>query len=108
MDSRPNFLLEPQDTCNINTKTPAINPEGVHLKQIVLQTDMSIQEKHASTWSKMARIIALMMLFVKNLSSKIKQRKIVTLDEGTTTLITTTIIQEINEIGAAETCLKRI
>ena len=35
-----------------------------------------------------------MMLFVKNLKTKIKQRKMITSDEVTTTLITTTMIQE--------------
>ena len=41
----------------------------------------------------MARIVALMMLFVKKLRTKKRQRKIIT-DEVTATLITTTTIQE--------------
>ena len=41
----------------------------------------------------MARIVALMMLFVKKLRTKKRQRKIIT-DEVTATLITTTMIQE--------------
>ena len=68
----------------------------MHVNQIVVQTDvLSVLENHASTWSKMVRIVALIMimLFVKNLKTKIKQRKI-TSDEVTTTLITTTMIQE--------------
>ena len=48
----------------------------------------------SSTWSKMVRIVALMMLLVKKLKTKIKQRKLITTDEVTTTLITTTMIQE--------------
>ena len=97
----PKFLWEPEDTWNTNTKTPAISPEDselkkvVHVNQIAVQTDfLSVLENHASTWSKMVRIVALMMLFVKKLKTKIKQRKIITSDEVTTTLITTTIIQE--------------
>ena len=42
----------------------------------------------------MVRIVALMMLFVKKLRTKKKQGKIITSDEVTATLITTTIIQE--------------
>ena len=95
------FLWEPEDTWNTNTKTPAINPEDrelkkvVHVNEIVVQTDvLSVLENHASTWSKMVRIVALMMLFVKNLNTKIKQTKMITSDEVTTTLITATMIQE--------------
>ena len=85
------FLWEPEDTWNTNTKTPAINPEDrelkkvVHVNEIVVQTDvLSVLENHASTWSKMVRIVALMMLFVKNLNTKIKQTKMITSDEVTT------------------------
>ena len=42
----------------------------------------------------MDRIVALMMLFVKKLKAKIKQRKMITSDEVTTTQIATTTIQE--------------
>ena len=42
----------------------------------------------------MVRIVALMMLFVKKLKTKVKQRKMITSDEVTTTLITTAMIQE--------------
>ena len=64
------------------------------MNQIVVQTDiLSVLENHlASTWSKMVGIVALMMLFVKKLMTKIKQRKLITSDEVTTTLITTTMI----------------
>ena len=96
----PKFLWEPEDTWNTNTKTPAISPEDpelknvVHMNQIVVHTDvLSVLENRASTWSKMVRIVALMMLFVKKLRTKKKQGKIIT-DEVTATLITTTIIQE--------------
>ena len=96
----PKFLWEPEDTWNTNTKTPAISPEDselkkvVHVNQIAVQTDfLSVLENHASTWSKMVRIVALMMLFVKKLKTMIKQRKILT-DEVAATLITTTMIQE--------------
>ena len=92
---------EPEDTWNTNTKTPAITPEDpelkkvVHVNQTVVQTDLlSVLENHASTWSKMVKIIALTMLFVKKLKAKAKQRKMITSDEVTTTLITTTMIQE--------------
>ena len=65
------------------------------MNQIVVQTDvLSILENHASTWSKMVKIVALMMLFVKKLKTKKKQRKLIRSDEVTTTLITTTMIQE--------------
>ena len=97
----PKFLWEPEDTWNTNTKTPAISPEDselkkvVHVNQIVVETDfLSVLENHGSTWSKMVRIVALMMLFVKKLKTKIKQRKIITSDEVTATLTTTTIIHE--------------
>ena len=96
----PKFLWEPEDTWNTNTKTPAINPEDpefkkiVHVNQIVVPTDvLTVLENHASTWSKLVRIVALMMLFVRKLRTKKKQRKIIT-DEVTATLITTTMIQE--------------
>ena len=92
MDSWAKISLESEDTWNTNTKTPAINPEDpelkkfVHVNQIVVRTDfLSVLENHASTWSKMVRIVALMMLFVKNLKTKIKQRKMITSDEVTTT-----------------------
>ena len=42
----------------------------------------------------MVRIVALMMLFVKKLKAKLKLRKVMASDEVTTTLITTTMIQE--------------
>ena len=97
----PKFLWEPEDTWNTNTKTPAINPEDpelrkvVHANQIVVQTDvLSVLENHASTWSKIARIVALMMLFVKKLRTKKKLRKIIKSDEVTATLVTTTMIQK--------------
>ena len=97
----PKFLWEPEDTWNTNTKTPAISPEDpelknvVHMNQIVVHTDvLSVLENHASTWSKMVRIVALMMLFVKKLKTKKKQRKTRTSDEVAATLITTTMIQE--------------
>ena len=97
----PKFPWESEYTWNTNTKTPAINSEDpklkkiVHVNQIVLKTDvLSVLENHASTWSKMVRIAALMMLFVKNLKTKIKQRKMITSDEVTATQITTTMIQE--------------
>ena len=97
----PKFLWEPGDTWNTNTKTPAINPEDpelrkvVHANQIVVQTDvLSVLENHASTWSKIARIVALMMLFVKKLRTKKKLRKIIKSDEVTATLVTTTMIQK--------------
>ena len=97
----PKFLWEPEDTWNTNTRTPAINPEDPELKkvvrmnQIVVQTGvLSVLENHASTWSKMVRIVALMMLFVKKLKTKVKQRKMITSDGVTTKLITTTMIQE--------------
>ena len=41
----------------------------------------------------MVRIVALIMLFVKKLRTKKRQRKIIT-DEARATLITTTMIQE--------------
>ena len=64
------------------------------MNQIVVHTDvLSVLENHATTWSEMVRIVALMMLFVKKLRTKKKQGKIIT-DEVTATLITTTIIQE--------------
>ena len=92
---------EPKDTWNTNTKTPAITPEDpelkkvVHVNQTVVQTDLlSFLENHASTWSKMVKIVALMILFAKKLKAKIKQRKMITSDEVTTTVITTTMIQE--------------
>ena len=44
--------------------------------------------------SEMVRIVALMMLFVKKLKTKIKQRKMITSDEVATILITITMIQE--------------
>ena len=95
------FLWEPQDTWNTNIKTPAINSEDpelkkvVHVNQIVVHTDiLSVLQNHASTWSKVARIVALMMLFVKKFRTRKKQRKIITSDEVTATLITTTMIQE--------------
>ena len=76
---RPKFPWEPGDTWNTNTKTPAINPEDpelkkvVHVNQIVVQTDvLSVLENYASTWSKIARIVALMMLFVKKVRTKKK------------------------------------
>ena len=97
----PKFLWEPEDTWNTNTKTPAINPEDpelkkiVHVNQIVVHTDvLTVLENHASTWSKMVRIVALMMLFIRKLRTKKKQRKIITSDEVTATLIITTMIQE--------------
>ena len=97
----PKFLCEPEDTWNNNTKISAINPEDpevkkvAHVNQIVVQTDvLSFLENHDSTWSKMVGIVALMMLFVKKLKTKKKQRKIITSDEVTATLITTTMIQE--------------
>ena len=78
----PKFLWEPEDTWNTNTKTPAINPEDpelkkdVHVNQIVVQTDaLSVLENHVS---KMARILALIMLFAKNLKTKTKHRKMIT------------------------------
>ena len=65
------------------------------MNQIVVQTDiLSVLENHASTWSKMVRTVALMMLFIKKLKNKKKERKIITSDEVTATLITTTKIQE--------------
>ena len=92
---------EPKDTWNTNTKTPAITPEDpelkkvVHVNQTVVQTDLlSFLENHASTWSKMVKIVALTILFAKKLKAKIKQRKMITSDEVTTTVITTTMIQE--------------
>ena len=67
----------------------------MYVNQIVEQTDvLSVLKNHASTWSNMVRIAVLMMLFVKNLKTKIKQGKMIMSDEGTTTLITTTMIQE--------------
>ena len=67
----------------------------MYVNQIVEQTDvLSVLKNHASTWSNMVRITVLMMLFVKNLKTKIKQGKMIMSDEGTTTLITTTMIQE--------------
>ena len=54
---------------------------------------LTVLENHASTWSKLVRIVALMMLFIRKLRTKKKQRKIIT-DEVTATLITTTMIQE--------------
>ena len=93
--------LKHQCSWNTNTKTPAINPEDpelrkvVHANQIVVQTDvLSVLENHASTWSKIARIVALMMLFVKKLRTKKKLRKIIKSDEVTATLVTTTMIQK--------------
>ena len=48
----------------------------MHVNQIVVQTDiLSVLENRAATWSKMVRIVALMVLFVKNLKTKVKQRK---------------------------------
>ena len=95
----PKFLWEPEDTWNTNTKTPAISPEDselkkvVHVNQIAVQTDfLSVLENHASTWSKMVRIVALLMLFVKKSKNEIKQRKIITSGEVTTTIITATMI----------------
>ena len=97
----PTFLWKPEDTWNTNIKTPAINPEDpepkkvVHVNQIVVQTDvLSVLENYTSTWSKMVRIVALTMLFVKKLKTKINQRKMITSDEVTTTQITTIMIQE--------------
>ena len=97
----PNFLWEPEDTWNSNTKTQTINPEYSELKafshvnQIVVQTDLLlVLENHTSTWSNMVRIIALMMLFVKNVRPKIMQIKVIIPDEGTTRLVTTTMIRE--------------
>ena len=73
----PKFLWEPEDTRNTSIRTTAINPENpelkryVHVNQIVVLIDfLSVLENHASTWSKMVRIVALMMLFVKNLKTK--------------------------------------
>ena len=67
----------------------------MHVNQIVVDTDvLSVLENHASTWSKMVKIVALMMLFVKKLRTKKKQRKIITSHEVTATLITTTMILE--------------
>ena len=66
----------------------------MHINQIVAQTYvLSVLESHASIWSKLV-IIALMMLFVKNLKTKIKQGKMITSVEITTTLIATSMIQE--------------
>ena len=63
------------------------------MNQIVVQIDVSsVLENHASTWSKMVRIIALLMLFVKKSKTEIKQRKIITSGEVTTTIITATMI----------------
>ena len=54
------------------------------MNQIVVQEDvLSVLENHASTQSKMVRIVALMILFVKNLKTKIKQENIIMSDEGT-------------------------
>ena len=65
------------------------------MNQIVVQTDvLSVLEIHASSWSKMVRIVPLVILFIKILKNKRKKRKIITSDESTATLITTTIIQE--------------
>ena len=65
------------------------------MNPIVVQTEvLSVLENHASTWSKMVRIVSLIMLFVKILKTKIKQRKMITSDKVTTTLITTTMIQQ--------------
>ena len=65
------------------------------MNQIVVQTDLLlVQENHTSTWSNMVRIIALMMLFVKNVRLKIMQIKVIIPDEGTTRLVTTTMIRE--------------
>ena len=65
------------------------------MNQIVVQTDVwSVLEDHDSTWSKRVGIIALMMLFVKKLKTKKKQKKIITSDEVTATLITTIRSQE--------------
>ena len=65
------------------------------MNQIVVQTDvLPVLENHDSTWSKMVGIVALMMLFVKKLKTKKKQRKTITSDEVAATLITTTMIQE--------------
>ena len=48
----------------------------MHVNQIVVQTDiLSVLENRAATWSKMVRIVALMVMFVKNLKTKVKQRK---------------------------------
>ena len=71
----------------VNTKE---NSADYVSKEIVL----SVLGNHALTWSKMVRIFALMMLFLKNLKTKIKQRKMITSDEVSATLITTTMIQE--------------
>ena len=96
----PKYLWEPEDTWNTNTKTPAINPEDpelkkvMHVNQMVVDTDvLSVLKNHATTWAKMVRIVALIMLFVKKLRTKKRQRKIIT-DEVRATLITTTMIQE--------------
>ena len=65
------------------------------MKQIVLQTNiLSVLENHATTWSKIDKIVALLMLSVKKLKTKLKQRKLITSDEVTTTQITTTMIHE--------------
>ena len=64
------------------------------MNQMAVNTNvLLVLENRSSTWSKMARIVALMMLFVKKLRTKKRQRKIIT-DEVTATLITTTMIQE--------------
>ena len=65
------------------------------MNQIVVQTDLLlVLENHTSAWSNMVRIIALMMLFVKNVRPKIMQIKVIIPDEGTTRLVTTTMIRE--------------
>ena len=78
------FLWEPEDTWNTITKTKAINPEdselkkGVHVNQIAVQTGaLPVLENHSSNWSKMVRIVALMILFVKKLRTKKNQKKII-------------------------------
>ena len=65
------------------------------MNQMAVNTNvLLVLENRSSTWSNMARIVALMMLFVKKLRTKKRQRKIITSDEVTATLITTTMIQE--------------
>ena len=78
-----------------------------------MQTDvLSVLENDALTSSKMVRIVALMRLFVKDLKTKIKQRKMIRSDEVAKALIITTMIQEsrmpLLKIGAAETFQRRM
>ena len=82
---RLKFLWEPEDNWNTNTKTPVINPEDPELKadvyvsQIFVLTGVfSVLETQASTCSKIVRIVALMMLFVRNFKTKMKQGKMKT------------------------------